>query len=349
MKTRLYFIGISAIVVIGGLITIFGAYLRGVLFPGEDSWAHYRDGGVFVTNSGAMSEDGSSIVYSSPRSGHGDIYSCTGDGAKHNRLTFSEAYESSPVFIPKSKKIAYVREENGQRHIWTMNEDGTSQRPLTFGNTLDDVEEVSRDGTQLLISRSSSVLAGGKTPALFLLNITRLDEPPVLLGKSATLMSDQKAVAFSSTENPDTVKLRRSDVSSDYSLTRGRVTGSSPDGGYVCVLREKTPGKWERDSEIWLVDAHTGAETQISTGHSPCFIDERTVVYYSGFECFVWLYDIAGRRTERLDAPEGFKVRPTPCGGKNGCLIRVVTSDRVGDVYFLDLNGKCLSRLFSLK
>lgn len=121
---------------------------------GEDHWTHYEGGGMFVTDSPSMSPDGSTVVFSSPCSGRGDVVRVNRDGTGRVKLTGTDDYEASPIYSPDGAKIAYVREHAGDRHIWIMNADGTGQKPLTSGRVMDDLVGFSADGSRILFLRS---------------------------------------------------------------------------------------------------------------------------------------------------------------------------------------------------
>src|ERR1700676_4995687 len=72
-------------------------------------WGRYLAGGSFIGGHPAMSPDGDSIVYASPRSGNGDIYKFSRTTKRTVRLTASAEYEGDPQFSPDGTKIAFVR------------------------------------------------------------------------------------------------------------------------------------------------------------------------------------------------------------------------------------------------
>src|SRR3974390_432032 len=104
---------------------------------GEDSWATYQRQHIWNGGSPSVSPDGESVVFSSPSSGHGDIYSVSRRGL--TRLTQKEEFEAHPLYSPSGDKIAYVRESGGWRHVWIMNAVGSNQTQLTTGRGIDDI------------------------------------------------------------------------------------------------------------------------------------------------------------------------------------------------------------------
>ncbi len=55
-----------------------------------------------------MSADGSLIVYSSPATGHGDIYRINADGSRRVRLTADPNYEGFPKFSFDGTRMAWI-------------------------------------------------------------------------------------------------------------------------------------------------------------------------------------------------------------------------------------------------
>src|SRR5262245_50191522 len=87
--------GIAAILLLPGCPTAYVARPKKL-----DSWAHFAGGGVFGGGPPSVAPDGITLVYASPRTGHGDIYRVNIDGSETTRLTTDEGFESSPTFSP---------------------------------------------------------------------------------------------------------------------------------------------------------------------------------------------------------------------------------------------------------
>jgi len=120
--------------------------------PGEDSWAQYRSDHTYYGGPPSVSPDGRNVVFSSPRSGGGDLYRVAREGL--TRLTESEDFEAQPFYSPSGDKIAYVREGGGWRHVWVMNADGSNQTQLTTGRVLDDLVGFSPDCRKIYFTRA---------------------------------------------------------------------------------------------------------------------------------------------------------------------------------------------------
>jgi len=122
---------------------------------------------VNITNANAQDIDldlngsGTSIVFSSERSGAYDIYSMNTAGGSLARLTTHAALEYSPRWSPDSKRIAYVSEAEGKPKIFIMNANGSGQTRLTISPVLGDYyPSFSPDGAQIAYNHQDD-LSGG--------------------------------------------------------------------------------------------------------------------------------------------------------------------------------------------
>ena len=115
-------------------------------------WRNHASGGMYVGTRPVVSPDGFSIVYSTPATGHGDIYLFDRRNGKNLRLTSDPEYDGY-AFFSNAGKIVFIREKDGIGHIWVMNADGSRQKQLTDGLTDDGVPSPSRDGMSIVYCR----------------------------------------------------------------------------------------------------------------------------------------------------------------------------------------------------
>lgn len=98
----------------------------------------------------AISPDGSTIVFTYG----GDIFTVPAKGGKATRLTAQQTYETSPVWSPDSKTIAFASDRYGSFDIFTVKADGSSQawNRLTFNAGTETPEAFTPDGKAVLFS-----------------------------------------------------------------------------------------------------------------------------------------------------------------------------------------------------
>src|SRR5262249_55706704 len=140
------------IVVAGvGLAVVFRSRLVGRVAGGR--YDRYARGGAFIGSGPAIRPDGRVILYSSPRTGKGDLYLIDIDGRNRRRLTANPSYEGDGIFSPDGLRIAFIREEGSASHVWLMNADGTGERTVTSGTGYDTCPSFSPDGTRIMFLR----------------------------------------------------------------------------------------------------------------------------------------------------------------------------------------------------
>ena len=297
--------------------------LTDLAFVGEDTWAHYRNGGMFLAVPPSMSSDGQ-IAFASVCTGQGDIYIFKQNGAHATRLTSSELFESSPVFSPDGRRIAFAREDNGRRHIWLMRADGASETQLTSGNTLDDPKAFSADGRHLIFHRSHAPLLGqGATTRSCVLETGKAASGPIDVGFMAVFTSDSEAVIFS-TEQGELWRLDLKYGNSKRRLAgRGWPCGVSMDGRYLVTQQPTRQPGWNVDGEIWVQDLEFETELQIARGHSPVLFNGEGlfVFYFKGLEQTPFVTAIDGGNPVQIGLPPGYKTHPRPSPGGRSIIL----------------------------
>ena len=98
-------------------------YLRGATSMGS-RWDIYAGGGSYLGTHPSVSPDGISIVYSTPATGHGDIYRFDRTTAKNVRLTTDREYDGYPLFSRDGRHVVFEHETNGTSHLYVMDADG---------------------------------------------------------------------------------------------------------------------------------------------------------------------------------------------------------------------------------
>jgi Tol biopolymer transport system component len=289
---------------------------------GIDSWAHFEGGGSFDTNSPSLSPDGQFIAYASPCTGHGDIYSIKSGTHAPTRLTDSNDFESSPLFLADGSRIVFVREHANERHLWIMDADGSHSTQITFGNGIDSPSAVSRDGRYLLFSRGIDPLIGNGREAREYL--TRIDRPTgdiIAVGDTAVLSQDSRLAVFS-----DKYQLWERDLASGKDRRiygEGWPADLSPDAKLILVLRQSTSKAWNIDQEIWVLDTDAKSERQVAFGHMPIFFgkDRKNILFFKGFDSMPFVTTINGGEAKPIKCPPTYKTFPIVAWDGSGAVV----------------------------
>jgi Tol biopolymer transport system component len=184
-----------------------------------------------------------SVVFSSPRSGHGDLYRIGPDGL--SRLTRQDEFEGWPHHAPAGQKILYSRESGGWRHVWAMDLDGGNQTQLTTGRVLDQVIGFSPDGHRAYFMRALPTSGMGREAIVYEMDIDGQNlrpRPPAPLPpwpNRFTSTDGSQVIEFGS-YGSSAPRILASDTGKEVRalvLPRGEVTWSalSPDGRTIAI------------------------------------------------------------------------------------------------------------------
>lgn len=90
------------------------------------------------------------IAYESTRDANTDIYLVDAHG--FTRLTSDPAFDGEPAWSPDGRRIAFVSNRDGQRHIYVMSGDGSGVAQLTAGSGQERAPAWSPDGSKIAFS-----------------------------------------------------------------------------------------------------------------------------------------------------------------------------------------------------
>ncbi len=206
-------------------------------FSGEGRWDRYKGGGSFGGTRPSMSPDQLKIIYSTPKSGKGDIYCISMENKKVSQLTNNQEYEGDPTWSPDGSQIAFIREKEGRAHIWIMNADGSSQKQLTKGDYYDSSPSFSPDGLQLVFSRERN-LGIAFSSELYILNLKSKELSRVTNNREAdwepSLSPDGDRILYSLYSQQ--IATIRVDGTDQKILALGSTPAFSPDGSQIVFL-----------------------------------------------------------------------------------------------------------------
>lgn len=95
-----------------------------------------------------ISPDGDKIAFTYK----GDIYTVSANGGQATRVTSQPSYETSPVWSPDSKLIAFASDRNGNFDIYIVPADGGKAKRLTYNSASETPQAFTPDGKAVLFS-----------------------------------------------------------------------------------------------------------------------------------------------------------------------------------------------------
>jgi Tol biopolymer transport system component len=252
--------------------------------PVASRWDIYAGGGTYRGTQPSLSPDGRFVVYSTPVSGHGDIYRFDRSRRESVQLTNHPEFDGCPVCSPNGMHIVFEREKNGEAKLWIMDIDGANQRPLTDGLAREFGASFSKDGSRIAFCRTQAGAShvwvmdadGGRETQvtdgpLFdaMPKFSPSGEQIVFRRRDESLMPSFGATSLKFSEmfivNANGTELRR--------LTHNSSTDEpiafSPDGKRVFYYREDEYDKVPKFQGVSVMDADGSNKTDLGKGVRP--------------------------------------------------------------------------------
>ena len=250
----------------------------------------------------------------------GDIYKVTTTGGVPQRLTTVDSYESTPIWSPDGKTIAFASDRNGGQDIFTMSATGGKATQITFSSETETPESFTPDGKSIIFS---AALQDPASSALFpSKRLTELYSIPTTGGRATLLLaSPAQMISFT----PDGKSFLYQDQKGMENEWRKHHTSS--------ITRD-----------IWLYDATTGKHSNLTNyageDRNPIMsIDGKTVYFLSERESkSINVYSFPIDNPSNVSAVTSFKTHPVRflSQGANGTLAFTYN----GEIYIKRGNDK---------
>src|SRR5262249_18176619 len=117
--------------------------LRGEIEAGEPT---KLIASTFLDQDAQLSPDGRQVVFSSDRTGAGEIWKANSDGSNPMQLTFLSVYCGTPRWSPSGREIVFSAAPQGNGDLFLISAEGGPLRQITTDSSIEGVPNYSRDG-----------------------------------------------------------------------------------------------------------------------------------------------------------------------------------------------------------
>jgi hypothetical protein len=336
---------LATIAVIALIAAIVGSLGRLTsLLPGNDSWRHYAAGGMYVTDAPSFSPDERLIAFSSPATGHGDIYVLDVKTSQVQQVTESPLCDLSPRFFGP-RQIVFQREEPPYCHVWTIDLDTRVERQITHGRVAENIFDVSPDGDRILIWRTNYWSEGN----LYLLTLSTGQSKKLPLSSYALFINNGTSVGGGVDKDVEASALLSLGDGNKQRLCAGLVADCNDNAKAILLNGARRDGP---NTDIACLQLGEPEPLDVGVGHSAKVFSNGKILFFSGFEHQAWIWDPMTKTARQIDSPSGYKYRPNLNAAGNVAVLFVkhpdpstTVSDRELHIFLFDANTEAFTEV----